>query len=76
MYEFIGTALLSLASNLEFGMVIVPHTLLIVSIWSWELSSAHFNICITIAQLIFNVYSDRDSSKTYYAKNAAILIIA
>ena len=47
LYEFVGTALLSLTCNLGFRNV--SQTLFIVTLWSWELSAAHFNICVTIA---------------------------
>ena len=46
IYEFLGTALITVAYNMaakNYAMV-----LLVVSIWSWNVSAAHFNMAITL----------------------------
>ena len=49
-YEFLGTALIVLTFNI--GQSALGFILLLVSIWSWEVSCAHFNPAITLAQLV------------------------
>ena len=47
LYEFLGTALISVAYNMANKYYSI--VLLVVSIWSWNISAAHFNMAITLA---------------------------
>jgi len=69
LYEFIGTALIVLTYNI--GQVALGFVIFIVSIWSWEVSSAHFNPAITVAQLFIG---DPGSIKGKLGSMAAILV--
>ena len=55
-YEFMGTAFLSFCYNISNKQNIrdfpISCVLMVISLWSWELSSAHFNLAITIASYI------------------------
>ena len=51
LYEFLGTAILTVAYNLS-EKTLLPFVLFFVSLMAWELSSAHFNIALTIGSLI------------------------
>ena len=54
MYELVGTMLVTVSYNLTSQYVF---TILIVSIWSWEVSAAHFNMAITLGDFIYNTRS-------------------
>ena len=57
-FEFLGTCILTVAFNmagqgLNFSTAIVASTLFIVSLMSWEISTAHFNSALTLGALIY-----------------------
>ena len=52
-YEMLGTAILTFGANV--AMTAVPAFLLLTSIWSWQLSSAHFNSAVTLAAFCFDL---------------------
>ena len=58
-YEFIGTALISYCFNVSPTNFVSP--LLLVSILVWEMADAHFNLSITIADFILNVFKNPDN---------------
>lgn len=59
-YELIGTALITLSYNLSKVSGAQP-VLMIISLWSWEISCAHFNAAITLGSLLY--HSDQLSFK-------------
>jgi len=56
LYEFLGTTILTLAFNIN-GSKIDSSILLIVSWWSWEISTAHFNLAVTLGNLLFKPHT-------------------
>ena len=54
-YEFLGTAIIQFVVNFTTGSL-ATEACIIASLISWELSAAHFNIGLTIAEL-FTEYS-------------------
>ena len=52
-YELIGTSILTLAYNLSSLSGGQP-VLLVISLWSWEISCAHFNVAVTLGSLLFH----------------------
>ena len=49
IYELIGTAILTICYNMT-GQYI--YFLLVVSLWAWNYSAAHFNAAITLGELV------------------------
>ena len=49
LYEFFGVAVLSVCYNMTKSYT---YFLLVVSIWAWNHSGAHFNMAITLGELI------------------------
>ena len=67
-YEFFGVAILTLSCNFcgfngfsdaGFSYEPVSKMLFLVSIWSWDLSCAHFNSAVTLARLIEELVKDK-----------------
>lgn len=62
LHEFLGTAFLCLAYNLGGKIASGDSTkggvspmLFVVSMWSWDLSCAHFNLAVSLGSLVFNL---------------------
>lgn len=51
LYEFLGTAVITTAYNLGIPVYL---SLFLVTLWSWDLSIAHFNFGLTVASCLFN----------------------
>ncbi len=51
LYELLGTAVITTAYNLGIP-VYLP--LFVVTLWAWDMSSAHFNFGLTVAACLFN----------------------
>jgi hypothetical protein len=48
-YEFLGTTLLTLSYNMTKSYETV---VLVASIWAWNHSAAHFNMALTVGEMI------------------------
>lgn len=58
-YEFVGCAFLSYAFNIG-GTQTYASALFIVSVMAWDVSDAHFNFGITLAESIMNIIKNSD----------------
>ena len=65
-YEFAGTALATVAFNMGAGYGQVTW-IFVFSILAWELSSAHFNMAITIGSFLFNYDQAQSNAKSFIA---------
>jgi hypothetical protein len=53
LYEFLGTVIVTVGYNITSSSAIP--ILLIVSLWSWEKSAAHFNAALTIGEFMMTI---------------------
>jgi hypothetical protein len=72
LYEFLGTALLCISANMTPESM--PLILLAVSIWSWELSIAHFNYGITIASFVYDTFTNRENASVNSKYTMALIV--
>lgn len=67
-YEFLGSLLVAIAFNLNHrqGQDLRNYimTIFIVSIWSWKVSSAHFNFAVTIG----SIFAKTDNKEDFKSK--------
>jgi glycerol uptake facilitator-like aquaporin len=70
-YEFLGTLLITTSYNLNKQFTLM---MTIVSIWSWNLSSAHFNPAFSLGSMI--VHSTNIESFKYNLINLAMTFVA
>ena len=66
LYELLGSCLLMIGVNFGFGSLVLT----CISLWSWELSAAHFNWGLTLCE-IFMEYKNVGE----YLKPAGIIIV-
>ena len=55
-YELLGTALLTFCFNFTGSNKNLSTTIFLTSLWCWELSTAHFNLAITIGSFFYNLH--------------------
>ena len=65
-YEFVGMAVLSLCLNMS-GIGTAVSALMVVSIWSWDVSCAHFNPAVTLGSMLLSVMESGDWKKVVIA---------
>ena len=71
LYEFVGMALVTVAYNVSSSQMF---TILVVSIWSWNVSAAHFNMAITIGDFV-SVAKDLEKLKSSVAPFFILIIV-
>jgi len=67
LYEYLGVAILTLCYNISNNY---SYFIIVVSIWAWNHSGAHFNMAITLGEGIV-----RSDSLSQFVKGSSTMVL-